>query len=90
MKDCASGRMNVMAALLAGKRMAGSHKVVGRDFATVLAGYPVGVAVFFEPFETSRIVWELLLKVKDCVLFHVGYLSLPTLMVSHYVPTVRG
>jgi hypothetical protein len=32
----------------------------------------------------------LLLKVKDSVLFHVGYLSLPTPMVSHCVPTVKG
>ena len=90
MKDCASGRMNMITALLARERTAVCHKVMFRDLAAILAHNPIGIAIVFQPFKTGGIVWELLLKVKDSVLFHVGYLSLPTLMVSYYLPTVKG
>ena len=72
----------MISAFLATKRVASSHQMMLRDFPANLAENPVRPTVIFQPFKTSRIVWELLLEVGDRVLFHVRYLSLPTPMVS--------
>ena len=61
--------------------------------ATVLAVNPVGPSVILEPFEARFVVREVLLKIFDRVFFHGNYLPclyLPTVMVSYYVPTVKG
>jgi hypothetical protein len=79
MKDSIGGRMNMMTAYFAREGAASSHQIMLGNFPANLAENPIGEAVVFQPFKTSHVIGILLLKVRECVLFHVRntFLYLP-------------
>lgn len=95
-KDRVGGRVNVMAAVIAGVRRARLHAMVFRDRLARIAKDAVWVQAVLEPFQTGGIVRELLLEVFQRVRQHVRL----AIVVSHsdylqprlsaIVPTVKG
>src|SRR5208337_210210 len=61
-EDRVSGRMNMIAAMLAAVRRATGNAVVLRDLLAVLAKYAVRIETVLEPFETGRVIGELCLE----------------------------
>jgi hypothetical protein len=82
--------MDMISAYLTRERVASGHKIMLSNLATILTENPIRESVIFQPLQASRIIRELLFEVRERVLVHVRYPSLPTLMVSYYLPTVKG
>lgn len=82
MIDSACCGVTVMPAFLARERTASSHQMVLCDLATFLTEDAVWPAVIFQPLKASRIVREILLELRESILLHGRYLSLPTMIVS--------
>lgn len=57
-----SGRMNVIAAMIAAVRWTAHNAVMLRDALAILAKYAIGIKAILEPFQTGRIVGELCLE----------------------------
>jgi hypothetical protein len=71
-EDRVSGRVNVMAAMIARVRGARLHAMMLCDRIALIAKDAVWIQAILEPFEAGRIIWELLLEVFQGVRQHVG------------------
>src|SRR5579872_803987 len=86
-EDRSSGRVNVMAAMIARIRGAARYAMVLRDILAELAVDAIRVQVATKPFQTGRIVWKHLLKVFECEAAHLR-LFVRFFDLAHNVPTV--
>jgi hypothetical protein len=81
-EDRVGGRVNVMAAMVARIGRTALNAVMLRDRAARLTEDAVWVQIALEPFQTGRIVWELLLEVFQRVRQHFRF----PIVVSHKEP----
>ncbi len=83
-KDRLSGRVNMMAAMIARVRRTALDAVMLSNRVARLAKDAVWVQVVAQPFQTRRIIWELFLEVFQRVRQHVRF----AVVVSHWLPTL--
>jgi|SRR5579863_8545189 len=96
MEDCASGRVNVVPALIAGVRRTTGYPMMFGDAPADLAFNAIWVQVLPQPLQASGIVGKLGLEiangVANCFRLNVipELLVCHDLMVSEQLPTVKG